>query len=304
MTELILGTAQLGLAYGINNVRGALSEEQSFEVLDAAWECGVRMLDTAEDYGASESVIGNYHTKHPDRRFQVCTKLSGSFASQEESLAAHIEEAASRLNVDSISVYYLHRFEMFKDDILMAELSTMKSSGLIMKVGVSIYEPDELRFILQSNKSVDVVQIPFNVFDCERWLQGGLLDEAVSSGIEIFARSIYLQGAIFKDPEELDLRALGLSEAVECLQGIASEHEATISRLACDFVKDTAAISGIVLGSESPIQVEENAELISLPSIWSEEDRARVLAISADLEDYAVDPRVWPTRLSGFENAE
>lgn len=298
MAKLILGTAQLGLAYGINNARGVLSKEQSFEVLDAAWECGVHILDTAEDYGASEMIIGDYHARHSDRRFQICTKLSGSFASHEESLEAHIEETASRLHLDSIFAYYLHRFEMSKDDALMASLAKVKESGLINKIGVSIYEPDELRFILRGGNVVDMVQIPFNVFDCERWRQDGLLDEAISLGIELFARSIYLQGAIFKEPEDRELRVLGLREAVECLREIASEHGVAIPRLACDFVKDTPVISGVILGSESPAQVEQNAELIALPSVWSMEDRMRIRAASADLEDYAVDPRVWPMKLA------
>lgn len=297
MTEYILGTAQLGLDYGINNTRGSLSKEQSFEVLDTAWNCGISILDTAEDYDASETIIGNYHTEHPDRRFQVCTKLSGSFKKQDMSVADHIEKTVSRLGSDDIYVYYLHRFEMFKDDALVADLLKARETGLISKIGVSIYEPDELRFILESDKTIDVVQIPFNVFDCERWLQDALIDEALSSGIELFARSIYLQGAIFKEPDARELNALGLGEAVETLRGIASEHNSDLARLACDFLKDIPAITGIVLGSESPIQVKENAELISLPSIWSAEDRTRMRAVTNHLEQYSIDPRMWSSRL-------
>ena len=57
MTTLCLGTVQLGLHYGINNKVGMLTDEQAFEVLDAAYEAGFRAVDTAPAYGESERRI-------------------------------------------------------------------------------------------------------------------------------------------------------------------------------------------------------------------------------------------------------
>ena len=58
-SRLALGTAQFGLAYGINNKSGQtqLSEVQS--ILSEAKRCGVDTLDTAAAYGQSEEVLGS-----------------------------------------------------------------------------------------------------------------------------------------------------------------------------------------------------------------------------------------------------
>ena len=43
MAELCLGTVQFGMKYGINNTLGQPSEENVFEMLDTAFENGIRV---------------------------------------------------------------------------------------------------------------------------------------------------------------------------------------------------------------------------------------------------------------------
>ena len=49
--KMVLGTAQFGMDYGIANVNGKPKHKQIFDILDIAWEKGVRRFDTAPDYG-------------------------------------------------------------------------------------------------------------------------------------------------------------------------------------------------------------------------------------------------------------
>ena len=57
---LILGTAQLGMAYGAANRRGMLSDFQARELLESAWDAGIRWFDTARAYGESERRLGEF----------------------------------------------------------------------------------------------------------------------------------------------------------------------------------------------------------------------------------------------------
>ena len=59
--KLILGTAQMGLDYGINNHKGKISQKESLSILKVAYNSGIRILDTAEAYGDAHQLIGNYH---------------------------------------------------------------------------------------------------------------------------------------------------------------------------------------------------------------------------------------------------
>ncbi|MDB4129586.1 aldo/keto reductase, partial [Flavobacteriaceae bacterium] len=74
-SKLMLGTVQFGIDYGINNKDGVPSIKEVFEILDFAYNNGVRFLDTAEAYGDSQSVIGKFHLQN-NNKFKIVTKFS------------------------------------------------------------------------------------------------------------------------------------------------------------------------------------------------------------------------------------
>ena len=55
---LVLGTAQLGMAYGISNLVGKPSFDTARDIVAEAYDCGIREFDTAQVYGNSEQVLG------------------------------------------------------------------------------------------------------------------------------------------------------------------------------------------------------------------------------------------------------
>lgn len=292
--SFILGTAQLGTGYGVANETGRQSEEECIDLLRFAWEQGVRILDTAEGYGdgLSESMIGAYHNRYPNQSFFVCTKLSGDIAGDE--VFNHISKSLERLSCKQIDLYYLHSFSMCHDPEIMDSLALAKKQGLIRQIGISIYEPDELAYIAANLCDVvDVVQIPFNVFDCSRWIREGALEKAQSRGLELFVRSVYLQGMVFKSSEDDGVKRLGLSDAVAEFDCIARDIDVSKAQAALDFVKDTRAVSAIILGCETAQQVEQNADMMREQSKWTANLRERMLGISSQIPTNAVDPRTW-----------
>ena len=79
-------------------------------------------------------------------------------------------------------------------EIVYEELQKAKSRGQVEKIGVSIYDPSDLESIT-SRFQLDVVQAPINVFD-SRLQDSGWLDRLVSMGVEVHARSVFLQGVL------------------------------------------------------------------------------------------------------------
>ena len=69
-SKLILGTVQFGLNYGINNTNGKISEDKVIELLEKAYDFGIKILDTAEAYGNARSLISNFH-KQSEKIFNV-----------------------------------------------------------------------------------------------------------------------------------------------------------------------------------------------------------------------------------------
>lgn len=89
-----------------------IDEATSFRVIDHAVSRGINILDTAEAYGggASETVVGKW-LKNSGKRDQVivCTKVGGNLTA--ERILTSAEASLRRLNVDTIDLFQLHRFD-------------------------------------------------------------------------------------------------------------------------------------------------------------------------------------------------
>ena len=75
LDKVILGTAQLGMNYGINNY-GRLSKDRVYEILNYAYDNDIRLLDTAEVYGNALQLIGSFLKANPQKRFQIISNVS------------------------------------------------------------------------------------------------------------------------------------------------------------------------------------------------------------------------------------
>ena len=298
---LILGTAQLGNSYGINNAEGELAEEQAFSVLHKAFEEGVRILDTAEGYGKSEKVIGNFLRNNPCEYFEVCTKLSSVETSNcaqsvSDSIPKKIHAFINSADGKTPWIYYLHDFSMCKNELVIEALIEQKKQGNIQRIGVSIYEPEEFEFVLGLNngqKIIDAVQIPLNLFNCAQWLSSGLFKKAVSLGMLVLARSVFLQGLFFKNPDDSFVKQLGLEGPLSEFNALAEETGCSKAQLACDFVRACEGISYILLGCETAEQVVDDAQLFKSTPVWNEKMIARQIQISSGIQPEKIDPRKW-----------
>jgi len=63
-SHLVLGTAQLGLPYGIANQTGQPDQVVATAIIREAWNQGIREFDTAQGYGDSEQVPPLHKTKN------------------------------------------------------------------------------------------------------------------------------------------------------------------------------------------------------------------------------------------------
>ena len=52
-----------------------MERDQVFELLDIAYDLGVKTLDTAEAYGNAHRIISNFH-KQSKKRFDILSKYS------------------------------------------------------------------------------------------------------------------------------------------------------------------------------------------------------------------------------------
>ena len=194
--RLALGTVQFGLKYGIANESGRVSLNEANNILTEAASHGIGLLDTAISYGDSEHVLGQVGVADykivsklpalPDE----CTDIAGW-------VDAQVTSSIARIGVNSLYAVLLHRPDQLFDargKQLQKALEHLKAQGLTQKIGISIYTPDELPR-LTDEMHFDLVQAPLNILD-RRLIDSGWAQRLKRLGIELHARSVFLQGLL------------------------------------------------------------------------------------------------------------
>lgn len=287
--KFILGTVQLGLDYGINNHFGKPSKEAAFEILKMAYESNILYLDTAAAYGDSEQVIGEFHKKQGNI-FGICTKLIIE-DDDIERISDIIDSAIKRLQIEKIDVLYFHRFEQAKNDIIIQKIVEAKKQKKIDKIGISIYEPTELEYILDNLCGVvEVIQIPYNILDSVRW--DSLIEKCHKANLEIYGRSVYLQGLLFKNDDDAFIRKMQAQEYVAYVKHYAEKKRVTIAQLLMDYCKKSN-LDGIVIGCESVQQLKDNLEVWRTESCLNDDDVQIIKDHSKKIPIEIIDPRRW-----------
>lgn len=253
--NICLGTVQLGQHYGINNALGRKPHlEESFRLLNAAIDRGIRYFDTASVYGDAESILGSFGINRFDVR--IISKLRSELPSDSSVVISELRQSIERLGVKSLHGYLLHSAEDFYRPEILRGLKSAKELGLTQNIGVSIYEPeDALRAV--KDVDIDIIQIPYNVLD-QRLDQTNFFELAEKNKVSVFARSAFLQGLLLMESKNLppNLRAANL--LVEQFQRIAREHDFSPSEAAMLYSYCHEKIDFVLFGVETQNQLENN----------------------------------------------
>lgn len=197
--RIALGTAQFGTQYGIANRDGLVAQKEVEKILLIAKHAGMNTLDTAILYGDCEHRLGEIGI--PDWR--VITKLPSSHSECPcllDWVESSVEGSLNRLKIDKLYGLLLHRSDQLLDNngvSLYSILQNLKTRGLVEKIGVSIYSPEELDTLIP-RFSLDLIQAPLNILD-RRMITSGWLNRLHNEGVEVHARSIFLQGLLLMD---------------------------------------------------------------------------------------------------------
>ena len=192
--ELVLGTVQFGLAYGLAGSTEPVSEREIAKILEDAGDRGVRMLDTAPAYGDIEARLARLCSGHP---FQVISKVSAvpSGAGPRDAAAFALQSAQrSRERLGGLlSGLLLHRASDWhgENGSAIREVLQPWATAEGVQLGVSCYDPGEWLSIGQ-NSGLGVVQLPGNAFD----QRISTVRPQDFEGVEVHLRSVFLQGLL------------------------------------------------------------------------------------------------------------
>lgn len=276
--KLALGTAQFGQSYGVANTLGQVPLNEVRSILEYCKAVGINTIDTAIDYGTSEECLGLVGING----FDVITKIPaipGFCPDVNLWLNSQIESSMTRLNVQNLHGVMLHRpeqlFEPFGESLLQS-LIKAKDAGQVNKIGVSVYDPNELKG-LYALYDFDIVQVPFNVVD-RRLVTTGWLEKLRIKGVEVHSRSCFLQGLLVMSEEEIPEKFNSWKNLWSEWYGWLEEHDHISAVEACmAFVNSVEGVDKIVIGIDSQDQLEQlvttlekNIQIKVFPNISSD----------------------------------
>lgn len=260
--RLVLGTAQLGMPYGIANATGQPDFRTAQEIVKTAWENGICEFDTAQRYGKSEEVLGRSLSKlEITQDALVLSKFDpGLDHLNREELSIALDESLARLHISRLAGIMLHREEHLDlwEKGLGEILISFVKDGRADRIGISVYSPQKALQALRTN-GVDVVQFPTNLLD-RKFVDAGIFDLAERMGKQLYIRSIFLQGLLLIEPQGLSTRMQFAQPVLEKLVSLAKEFGMTRQELALAYVKKQFPKAKIIFGAELVDQIEHNVD--------------------------------------------
>lgn len=271
LSPMTLGTVQLGMNYGIANESGKPSLEKSFSILEEAVRGGINSIDTARAYGNSEEVIGAFLKKRGAEGLSITTKIPRykGEGTVEQHVLESVEGSLERLGISRLSSVMLHAAgDLFEHGArIVSALEELVKRGYVEKVGVSVYTAEEIDELLKYD-SLEVTQIPMSIFD-QRLIACGALDRLAKRGVEVYVRSVFLQGLFFLEPDRVTDPIL-LEHAVpgiRRLRELGEREGMTVAQLAVGFLRDLEGVTSLVLGADEPEHVRQNLSYFKTPAL-------------------------------------
>lgn len=282
--RIVLGTVQLGLAYGRHASAGVPDQDHCFRVLDAAWSCGIRSFDTAEAYGEAAVRLSEWiASRGVAVSCHVVTKVSPSCAGDSDSVECAVGKfpRIASCTVMTHGAVDAAAFDSFRE-------SAERTGAL---PGASVYGASEV--VLMAECGARRIQAPINAFDTRQ------RDAAHRCGVPIDGRSVFLQGVLLEHPERAEARAPGtgrMVRAVDRASSVAGIPPAVA--LLGWVVHGLGPQDRVVVGVDRP---EELDAIVSAASLDTSTMRGFMDALAADASSWnvnegALDPRTWRPR--------
>lgn len=303
--KLVLGTAQLGMMYGINNQSGKPNQAIAETIIKAAIANGVTYLDTARAYGDSEEVIGNALRSGWQGRVQIITKLSPLSDCPPDAktsivnafVDASIFRSCSALRTQKLDVLMLHRASDLVgwSGAVVARLLQHKAEDRLTALGISVQSPDELAQALLTPE-IEFIQMPFNVLDW-RWdtLIPFIKQAKRQRRITFHIRSALLQGLLLSNKAEHWLKA-NVTNPEAVMQWLESQSRtagrSSVADYCLNYVKSLDWVDGIVVGTESLEQLSENIQILCSPELSLDQLHYNQM-YRPKLEETTLNPASW-----------
>lgn len=277
--RLALGTVQFGVPYGVTNQFGKVSRDEVQSILNFSLINKIDTLDTAIAYGESEKCLGEVGVEN----FNLVTKLPeipNNCLNINAWVFDQVEASLSRLRITKLYGLLLHQPYQLLDHFgshLYQALQMLKEMGLVEKIGISVYSPDDLARIVPQFR-FDLVQAPFNLID-QRLYKSGWMRRLKEDEIEIHSRSTFLQGLLLMQQKDMPSKFYRWNHLWQSWHQWLEENNLSALQACLDFSLSFSEVDKVIVGVDSQTQLiqilksVENHSAVSFPNFASDDQQ-------------------------------
>ena len=246
------------LGYGAAHNR-PMTDYEARAVHAAVLESGINFIDTSDDYGNSEELIGKYlsHRRSEIVLATKCGMQSGGVGHlwTRENILRTLEQSLRRLNTDYVDVMQLHNatVEECERGGLVDGLEEMRRQGKVRWIGTSTTTPHLPTFLGWG--VFDAFQIPYSALEREHedWIT-----ESAEAGVGIIIRGGVARGERGEGTGRED-RWRSFEQAG--LDDLREEGESR-SSLLLRYTLTHPHSDTIIVGTTNPVHVAENVRTV------------------------------------------
>ena len=293
LTRLGLGTAQFGHHYGISNRGGPPTAQEIASILGHAAAAGIGYIDTAPAYGNAEELLGRQMpTQHRFRIVTKAPKIIDEAISKDHAqvILDSVARSLERLRIDRVYAVIVHDADDLRKagwEHVVEALRRAKERGWATRIGASIYDAEQLALV-ESRFRPELIQLPLNALD-RRLAVSGWLARLRAAGIEVHARSPFLQGLLLMEPDTLPRFFAPLRVALANLHAGWSANKLTPLSGCLHCVLRNADIDVAIVGVNRVREFEEIKAAVEQLSNDSDES-----IVPVTIDPTFLDPRQWP----------
>ena len=295
----------LRLVFGGNVFGWTIDRDRSFEILDAFYEAGGRMIDTAEGYsswvpgnvgGESEAIIGEWQENRGVRKDMLIGTKTGMGgppdALRPENVHRAFEGSLERLRTDYVDLYYVHRDDLVTPlDEVVSGYDALYRSGKARELGASNYSVERLGEAIDTARRLGaqpftVMQPLYNLVARDTY-EGALQDLCLNKGLAVLPfyglASGFLSGKYRKTADwEGSARAHALDaaaaaggfELLKVMDDVVRETGARHAQVALAWLNAQPGIAAPLASATNVQQLKELCDAASL--VLSDEQIARL----------------------------
>jgi D-threo-aldose 1-dehydrogenase len=297
VTRFGLGTAPLAGLFE------EVAEDPAIQVIERAWDRGIRNFDTAPLYGhgLAETRLGKALRDKPRDEFVLATKVgrllradappepgqafrgtppvNPMFDFTYDGVMRSVGESLERLQLERIDILHIHDPDNHYDEALHGAykaLDHLRSEGLIRAVGAGMNQAEMLaRFAREGNFDCFMLAGRYTLLD--QVALDELLPLCVERGVAIIAAGVYNSG-ILADPKpgshyNYVAAPEPLLERARKIRTVCDRHGVPLKAAALQFPLGHPAVTCVVVGCRSVAQIDESIQMFELdipPALWKE----------------------------------